>query len=287
MSKRYRLLGPRRGNHPGQGPGPAPGRDGLDAPARQPLFCPGHRQSGLGVLFRPGHHRPAGQPVVVQPGLAPGNCSRNCVPGFIQNKYDLKWLHRTILACRTYQQSSQAGPANDSDRSNFAYFYYRRLPAEVLVDALNQATGTTEKMEMEYHHWPSDVRTVEVPFAPRNGFVNFMLGNFGKPKRNSAVQCDCERDGNASVLQVLSLANHPRVLAKIADDKGQVARIAKEISEEKQRIEELYLVALGRLPKDVEQQACLKYLEKSESAVKGLQGILWSLLNTREFILQH
>ena len=35
------------------------------------------------------------------------------------------------------------------------------------------------------------------------------------------------------------------------------------------------------------QQACAKYLEKSESPVKGLQGILWSLLNTREFVLQH
>jgi len=30
--------------------------------------------------------------------------------GFIQNKYDLRWLHRTILNSRTYQQSSQPHP---------------------------------------------------------------------------------------------------------------------------------------------------------------------------------
>ena len=48
------------------------------------------------------------------------------------------------LNSRTYQQSSEATPANRTDRSNYAYFYYRRLPAEVLLDALNQATGTAK-----------------------------------------------------------------------------------------------------------------------------------------------
>ena len=207
--------------------------------------------------------------------------------GFIKHGYDLKWLHRTILNSRTYQQSSQASKSNDFDRSNYAFFYYRRLPAEVLVDALNQATGTTEKMGMEYYHWPKEIKTVEIPFAPKNEFVTFALATFGKPKRNSAVQCDCERDGNASVLQVLSLANHPRVWSKIGDDKGSVAKIVEEIRDEEKRIEEVFLVALGRLPTADEHQACMKYLKKAPSTVKGLQGILWSLINTREFILQH
>ncbi|MBY0522987.1 MAG: DUF1553 domain-containing protein [Gemmataceae bacterium] len=207
--------------------------------------------------------------------------------GFIKNGYDLKWLHRTILNSRTYQQSSMATKANDIDRSNYAYFYYRRMPAEVLVDALNQVTGTTEKMDMLYQHWPNEIKTVEIPFAPKNSFVTFMLDNFGKPKRNSAVQCDCERDGNASVLQVLSFANHPRVWAKVTDDKGEVARIAKDLKDDKERIEEVCLLTLGRLPKEAEMAACQKYLKDSESTVKGLQGIMWSLLNTREFVLQH
>ena len=47
---------------------------------------------------------------------------------FIKNKYDLKALHRTILTSRTYQQSSQASLANAMDRTNYAYFSYRRLP---------------------------------------------------------------------------------------------------------------------------------------------------------------
>jgi hypothetical protein len=206
---------------------------------------------------------------------------------FIASKFDLKWLHRTILNSATYQRTSTATAANEFDRSNYAFFYLRRLPAEVLVDALNQATGTSEKMEMEYFHWPKDMKTVEIPYAPKNGYVTFMLANFGKPKRNSAVQCDCERDGSASVMQVLSLANHPRLWQKITDPAGQVARIAKEIAGDKERIEELYLLTLGRFPNEIEASACRKYLQESESPTKGLHGILWSLLNTREFLLQH
>ena len=82
---------------------------------------------------------------------------------------------------------------------NYASFPLRRLPAEVLLDALNTATGTTEKMDMKYHHWPAEMTTVEVPFLPKNPFVAFVLETYGRPKRNAAVQCDCERDGELRI----------------------------------------------------------------------------------------
>ena len=206
---------------------------------------------------------------------------------FVAHKYDLRWLHRTILASRTYQQSGDADPASAADRTNYAYFTYRRLGAEVLLDALNRATGTTENMDMKYYHWPEEMKTIEVPYPPRNAFVNFMLEQFGRPQRNSAVQCDCERDSHASVLQVMSLANHPRVWAKITDEKGTAARVVKEIKDDAGRVEELYLLTLSRLPTAKERDVCLAYLKESPTPVKGLQGILWALINTREFVLQH
>jgi len=206
---------------------------------------------------------------------------------FIKNGYDLKWLHRTILLSRTYQQDSTPSAASRSDRTNYACFYYRRLPAEVLVDALNQATGTVENLEMKGNHWPDNLKTIEVPYAPKNEFVRFMLEHFGRPNRNSAVQCDCERNANVSILQVMSLANHPRLWQKVADPKGQAARIVKEINDDAGRVDEVYLATLSRLPDDGERQACLKYLKEAASPEKGVQGVLWSLLNTREFLLQH
>ncbi len=45
---------------------------------------------------------------------------RELAQQFVQNHYDLKWLHRTILSSRTYQQSSATSPANAMDRGNYA-----------------------------------------------------------------------------------------------------------------------------------------------------------------------
>jgi hypothetical protein len=207
--------------------------------------------------------------------------------GFVANKYDLRWLHRTILSSRTYQQSSEARPESAADRTHYAYFALRRMPAEVLLDALNSTTGTTEKMDMKFHHWPDEMKTVEVPFAPRNEFVTFVLEKFGRPRRNAAVQCDCERDGSPSVFQVLTLANHPHVWEKIRDPNGRVARLMKDVADDGKRVEELFLATLSRPPTDTEREACRKYLKAAGSPEKGLQGVLWGLLNTREFLLQH
>lgn len=208
--------------------------------------------------------------------------------GFIRSKYDLRWLHRTILQSRTYQQSSIAGKDNAADRGkNYAYFSFRRLPAEVLIDALNQATGVSENMDMKYYHWPDEIKTVDVPYMPKNAFVTFMLESFGKPGRNSAAQCDCERDASASVFQVLTLANHPRIWEKIADPKGRVARILKEKADEADRLDEIFLATVSRLPDERDRQACRQFLESAASPTEGYQGILWGLLNTREFLLQH
>jgi len=52
-------------------------------------------------------------------------------------------------------------------------------------------------------------------------------------------------------------------------------------------IEELFLATVSRLPTSDEREACLKFMQSAESPEKGLQGVLWGLLNTREFLLQH
>jgi hypothetical protein len=233
---------------------------------------------GRGIVDPPDNLSPFNPPS--HPQLLDDLCS-----GFVSNGYDLKWLHRMILNSRTYQQTSLTD--SRSDPASYAAFPLRRLPAEVLLDALNQATGTTENLDMRYYHWPEEMRTVEIPYMPRNSFVAFMLEQFGRPDRNSSIQCDCERQSDASMLQVLSFANHPRVWKKIEDPAGLVANVVKETSEPRQQIERLYLSSVSRPPLESERVACLDYLKQSETPEKGLQGILWGLINTKEFILQH
>ena len=209
---------------------------------------------------------------------------------FIENKYDLKWLHLTILNSRTYQLAHRTSPGNQHDTRNFAYFYRRRLPAEALLDAINDATGASEKFQSQVVSTGS--RALDVPVSVLDGgigskFVEYTFTIFGRPTRNVESLCDCDRETQPALLQSLYLANHPEVLKKISDPKGRVAQILKEHKEDARRIEEIYLWTLSRFPTEAERNICLEHLKKSPSAQKGLEGVLWSLLNTSEFVLNH
>jgi hypothetical protein len=52
-------------------------------------------------------------------------------------------------------------------------------------------------------------------------------------------------------------------------------------------VEEIYLWSVSRPPTPDELQTCLDYLKGSASAQKGLEDVMWSLLNGREFLLNH
>jgi hypothetical protein len=66
-----------------------------------------------------------------------------------------------------------------------------------------------------------------------------------------------------------------------------VAKIVAEYEQPAERIEAIYLSTLSRLPEEHERQACEAFVAAAESPQLGLQGVLWSLLNTKEFVLQH
>ena len=213
--------------------------------------------------------------------------------GFLANKYDLKWLHRTILNSRTYQQSHEADPASKHDRRNYARFHLRRLPGEVILDVVNQATGAKEKYtggwmfrDGERALLAAGVMVDVYNFYNINDPFRYLV--FGRQVRRTNVQCDCEQGRDPALPQSLFLANHDEVRRKIAADDGRVALLAKndKLTNE-QRIEELCLAALGRLPTAGELKAALDYLAESPTPRKGLEDVLWSLMNTREFQLNY
>jgi hypothetical protein len=211
--------------------------------------------------------------------------------GFIKHGYDLKWLHRTILQSRTYQQSHEADTASEHDRRNYARFYLRRLPGEVVLDVLNQATGAREKYPPTWMFREGEraVLTAGVMVDVYNFYnINdpFRYLVFGRQLRRTNVQCDCEQGRDVALPQLLFLANHEEVRQKIAADTGRAALLAKNDKlDNQQRLEDLFLAALGRLPSADEMKAGLEYLKTSDSLRKGLEDVLWSLVNTREFQL--
>jgi hypothetical protein len=209
---------------------------------------------------------------------------------FVKNSYDLKKLHGLILNSRTYQQSAQTNATNKHDTANYASFHLRRLPAEVLVDAVNHATLGKETYPPELFV-PPGAMAIEVAGSVGNdqkkATLHYAFHIFGRPLRNPEVQCDCERDGTVTVVQALFLANHPTIQAKISAADGRIAKIAKEMPDAKKAIEALYLWTLSRPPLESELEACMTYMKASSSHQRGLEDVLWSLLNTREFQLNH
>jgi hypothetical protein len=238
---------------------------------------------GRGIIDPPDHLSP------LNPASHPELLTELCAD-FIKSGYDLKHLHRTILRSRTYQQSAKTNATNRGDTSNYASFYLRRLPAEVLVDALNHATGGRETYPPNLY-LPTGVRALEVAGSAgteqAQASLRYAFQIFGRPMRSPDGQCDCERDTKPTIVQTLYLTNHPAVQQKIASPRGRIAQIIKDISDEGKRIEELYLWTLSRLPADEERQTCVKYVKDSWSPQRGLEDVLWSLLNTKEFLLNH
>jgi hypothetical protein len=238
---------------------------------------------GRGIIDPPDHLSPLNPPS--HPELLDA-----LAKGFIENKYDLKWLHRTILNSRTYQQSARTNATNRTDTVNYASAYLRRLPAEVLVDALNHATGGTETYPPELF-LPAGAKAVEVAGGTggerSRASVQYPFQIFGRPMRNPDVQCDCERDGKPTIVQTLYLANHPAVHQKIADPKGRLAQVLKAVADDEKRVEELFLWVLSRLPTDEERRDCLKYVKDAPTPQRGYEDLMWALLNTREFLLNH
>ena len=161
QSKQFRMLGETKQQSIPRRQGSSRGGDGLAAAAGQSVLRPRHRQPRVGALLRPGHHRPARSAVAAQSRVASRSARRTAAPISSSHGYDLKHLHRTILSSRTYQQSAQTNATNRGDTTNYASFYLRRLPAEVLVDALNHATGGSETYPPDLY-LPAGTRALEV-----------------------------------------------------------------------------------------------------------------------------
>lgn len=238
---------------------------------------------GRGIIDPPDHLSPFNPPT--HPELL-----AELADSFVKKGYDLKHLHRLILNSRTYQQSARTNATSKHDTANYASFYLRRLPAEVFVDALNHATLGKETYPPELFV-PPNALAVEVAGSTggeqKKATLHYAFQIFGRPQRSPDSQCDCERDATVTVVQALFLANHPTIQAKIAAADGRVAKIAKEQPDAKKAIEELYLWTLSRTPTPSEIEACMGYVRASATPQRGLEDVMWSLLNTREFQLNH
>ncbi|HVA46068.1 MAG TPA: DUF1549 domain-containing protein [Pirellulales bacterium] len=197
---------------------------------------------------------------------------------FIEHKLDVKRIIRTIVTSNVYQLDSLPTDANQQDRQNYARFYARRLIAEVLLDSLDQACGTHTRFDRV----ASTARAIDLP---HEGFGSYFLDTFDRPRR--VTGCECERTTGATLGQVLLLSNSDEVENKIASGDGVIARLLAEKKPPAEIIDELYLGALSRLPTEAERTKAAAFVVAEKDPRPALEDVLWTLLNSKEFVFNH
>lgn len=212
--------------------------------------------------------------------------------GFVESGYDMKWVHRTICASRAYQASWQTNDTNRLDFRNFSHSIPRRLPAEVAVDAIKVATTSDKDLESV----TTDLRrrAIATPGTGGRGGQNqsFALTVFGKSTRES--NCDCDRSTDASLLQIIYTHNDNDVYDMIERRGNWVDSLVQakkskssEVMEKGRMIEVAYLRTLSRFPREEEKKRALEFLDSESDPVDAMKGLVWALINTKEFITNH
>ena len=167
---------------------------------------------------------------------------------FVNSGFDVAEMHRAICNSRTYQLSIKTNALNEDDSVNYSHALPRRLPAEVIFDAVHTLTGAVSNI-------PGMPRGTRATAITDSGvkLADGFLQNLGRPARESA--CECERSSDLQLGPVMALVSGPTVGSAIADPKNVLEKIVAEHPDDNDLAEEIFLRALGRYPKPSELEA--------------------------------
>ena len=158
---------------------------------------------------------------------------------FIGHQFDVRHLVRTICRSRIYQLSMDSNKWNADDDRNYSHAMPRRLPAEVLYDAIHQVTGSISKLP----GMTPGARAASLSDA-ESGLPDGFLTNLGRPPRESA--CECERSSELRLGSVMALVSGPTLGSAISDTTNSIGQLVKQFPNDPELINELFLRVLSR-----------------------------------------
>ena len=207
---------------------------------------------------------------------------------FAANNYSIRRLIATIVKSSAYQLSSRFdGEWKEQYAAYFARRFVRRLAAEQVADALQQATGLFS--EIPIAGTSTKVRYViqtrspeDLGGTPLKSLRRFLL-SFGQSNRDKG-----EKETAGSMVQSSVLMNSEFVKESIRP--VDESRMGKLLSADPPRTngeiaDEMFLAFLSRLPSAHEKAVAVEGLEKYHK--RGLEDLAWSLVNRPEFIFNY
>jgi hypothetical protein len=204
----------------------------------------------------------------------------------VASHYDLKHVFRLILNSKTYQLSSIPRSRRPEAAAQFASYPVRRLEAEVLIDALNQVTGTSETYTSAIPEPFTFIPEGQRSIALADGSINSpFLELFGRPARDTGLES--ERNNRPVAAQRLHMLNSSHIRRKL--EQGPYLRSLVQASgRPRDVVEGLYLTILSRNPIDDELRIVSEY-NRSGTLKKGevVTDLAWALINGAEFQYRH
>lgn len=177
---------------------------------------------------------------------------------FVKSGFNVRHVMRLICKSRTYQHSVAANKWNADDQINYSRAIVRRLPAEVLYDAIHRATGSKSRLPGLAPGERAAQLLDSTQDAP-GGFLDL----FGKPPRESA--CECERVTGVQLGPVLNLVNGPVVGEAVKDGENRLVELLRKEKDTSKIVEELYLSFLSRYPTKKELAEGVKAIHEGEA----------------------
>lgn len=206
---------------------------------------------------------------------------------FVAHHFDVDYLIRTIMESATYQTSSRPIRGNEDDNEFSSHYLIRRLPAEVILDAISQVTQVPESFE----GYPAGTRALQLPDT---AVTDFFLTAFGRPLRQQTRES--ERSSVPTVTQALHAFNGDTLNNKLRAPGGTIDMLLKLGMSDERIIEHLYLAAFSRYPTGPERSGLLAALQKAEAEKTpgvadqrraAIADMSWAILTSQEFMFDH
>jgi hypothetical protein len=225
---------------------------------------------------------------------------------FVANGFRVKHLIRTIVKSRTYQLSALPNESNRSDQRYFSHMLARPLTAEVLLDAICDVTAVPERFEITKDYTigvpdgtvklPEGTRAVQLPVTDIVTLINTagkyvryelhpFLRTFGQPNRTQT--CECDREQNFGRRQALELIIGQMLSSRLTRNDNYLGQMLEQKKSDAEILNGLYQRALSRSPSEKTRKALLAYVAKSTERRKAWEDVLWTVLNSQEFVYQH
>jgi hypothetical protein len=133
--------------------------------------------------------------------------------------------------------------------------------------------------------YPMGYRALQLPDTHT---ASYFLDSFGRPNRVST--CECERTNEPSMAQALHIANGDTLNQKLAAKNNRVDQLLASGQPDAAIADEIYLLALSRLPTDPEREGLRKVLAAASRPGEkrpAVEDIFWSVMSSREFLFNH